>query len=213
MFNNEHITFIVLKVLKSQVKCYPFITHLWGKVHYLVFMFKGFITRTINIYSSKIMNSTGIQNQGQNQVLPVRRLWPPGVLSVPDLSMCRNMHRPVPVFPCPWCMCGSLCVFTCVRACALWVSGGAILRGCPSGTSFPQGCTLPLSPPPPAALCPHIRISEAPAGHVGHVSLPSLCWREHLHTEIFIYLGQVSRSGASRSEANTIFTCWAQFPT
>lgn len=139
MFNNEHITFIVLKVLKSQVKCYPFITHLWGKVHYLVFMFKGFITRTINTYSSKIMNSTGIQNQGQNQVLPARRLWPPGVLSIPALSVCGNVHRPVPVFPCPWCMCGSLCVFTCVRACALWCQEGRFSGGALPGPHFPRG--------------------------------------------------------------------------
>ena len=37
------------------------------KVQYFIFIFKRFITRTINIYNSKVMNSKGIKNQVKNK--------------------------------------------------------------------------------------------------------------------------------------------------
>lgn len=112
-------------------------------MRYLVFIFKGFNTRTINVYHGKIMNSKGIQNQVQNKVLPGRRAL-----------TARGAHRSRPFrvgarasvwacVPAPVHTCGSLCVFRCVHVHTHWgCQAGGLSGACPSGTLLPQGCTL-----------------------------------------------------------------------
>lgn len=138
-------------------------------MRYLVFIFKGFNTRTINVYHGKIMNSKGIQNQVQNKVLPGRRAL-----------TARGAHRSRPFrvvarasvwacVPAPVHTYGSLCVQVCACAHALGMSGGRALRGVPFWNLTSPGVHT-VSPLPPPVLCPHIRISEAPA--VAHGPCP-----------------------------------------
>ena len=53
-FNNS-------SMMKSHVKCHPFITNLGSKESY--FNFDKIVARTTSIYESKIMHSKGIKNQ------------------------------------------------------------------------------------------------------------------------------------------------------
>lgn len=112
-------------------------------MRYLVFIFKGFITRTINIYYGKIMNSKGIRNQVQNKVLPGCRALTAGVLTVPDLSVWVLVHWCEPVFPPPCTRVGAcVCSGVCMCTGTVGVGRGGSSGACPSGTLHPQGCTL-----------------------------------------------------------------------
>ena len=55
-FYNVHITFITAERFKSSVKCFLSLIYEVIKIHYFYFS-KNFITKTTNIYCSKITNS------------------------------------------------------------------------------------------------------------------------------------------------------------
>lgn len=57
-------------MMKSHVKCHPFITNLGSKESY--FNFDKIVARTTSIYESKIMHSKGIKNQEKGKTF----WWP-----------------------------------------------------------------------------------------------------------------------------------------
>lgn len=59
-------------MMKSHVKCHPFITNLGSKESY--FNFDKIVARTTSIYESKIMNSKGIKNQ-EKGIQNTEKIW------------------------------------------------------------------------------------------------------------------------------------------
>ena len=106
---------------------------------------------------STVMHSKEIQNQVKNKVLLGKRV-PTGVFTLLVLSL---RQRVMWARTCV-CTCGSAPLSAQVGA--VGVGQGGFPSVCPSKTSSPQRWTLPVSSFPPwHVLCPHNRISEAPA--------------------------------------------------
>ena len=117
------------------------------------------------------MNSKTIQNQESKKDLLGRRALTQGCSpfqSFPCVCLlCWHVCMCVPVFPCSWLFVWTLVlVHICACACALGILGGKYSKVWDLLETHlsPQRWTLPVSSFPPwHFLCPHIRISEAPA--------------------------------------------------